>query len=220
MSERFGPTDISQLPARIPIFPLPGVLLLPGGHLPLNIFEPRYLQMIDDALSTSRMIGMVQPARAADQAHQPKVYPTGCGGRLVSFKETDDGRYLITLRGVCRFTIAEEPPQARLFREVVPTWQSFAGDLGDPDDTHVDRERLLGLLKPFFELHGIDGDWKMLDEVSGAVLVTSLAMMAPLEPRDKQALLEIETLWERSEMLATLSEMAVMQKSPGSGAKQ
>ena len=220
MSGRFSVTDISQLPARIAIFPLPGVLLLPGGHLPLNIFEPRYLQMIDDALAGSRMLGMIQPANPADQAHQPEIYPTGCAGRLVSFKETDDDRYLITLRGICRFSVAEEPSQIRCFREVIPSWHDFAGDLQEPDDSHVDRERLLALLKPFFELHGIDGDWDMLEEVSGAALVTSLAMMAPLEPRDKQALLEIETLWERSEMLATLIEMAVMQKSPGSGAKQ
>lgn len=220
MSGRFSVTDIAELPERLAIFPLPGVLLLPGGHLPLNIFEPRYLAMIDDAFATSRLIGMIQPTNPADQAHQPEVYPTGCAGRLVTYKETDDGRNLITLRGVCRFSIREELSQIRLFRQVVPAWDRFAEDLDEPDDSEVDREHLLKLLKPFFELHGINGDWEMLEDISAGTLVTSLAMMCPLEPRDKQALLEIETLTERSRMLATLIEMAVMQKSPGSGAKQ
>ena len=220
MSERFSVTDISQLPDRIAIFPLPGVLLLPGGHLPLNIFEPRYLQMADDALATSRLIGMIQPANPADHAHQPEVYPTGCAGRLVSFKETDDGRYLITLRGVCRFAVRKEMSQKLQFREVVPDWSNFAGDLDEPDDSGIDRDRLLKLLKPFFDLHGIKGDWDTLRDVSPGTLVTSLAMMCPLEPRDKQALLEIETLQQRSEMLAALIEMTLMQQSPGSGAKQ
>ena len=220
MSERFSVTDISQLPDRIAIFPLPGVLLLPGGHLPLNIFEPRYLQMADDALATSRLIGMIQPTNPADRAHQPEVYPTGCAGRLVSFKETDDGRYLITLRGVCRFAVRKEMSQKLQFREVVPDWSNFAGDLDEPDDSGIDRDRLLKLLKPFFDLHGIKGDWDTLRDVSPGTLVTSLAMMCPLEPRDKQALLEIETLQQRSEMLAALIEMTLMQQSPGSGAKQ
>ena len=148
------------------------------------------------------------------------MYPTGCAGRLVTFKETDDGRYLITLRGICRFSIREELSQMRLFRQVVPTWDSFADDLDEPDDSDVNRGHLLKLLKPFFELHGINGDWDMLEDVSAGTLVTSLAMMCPLEPRDKQALLEIKTLEERSRMLATLIEMVVMQESPGSGAKQ
>ncbi len=220
MSERFSVTDISQLPTRIAVFPLPGVLLLPGGHLPLNIFEPRYLQMTDDALATSRLIGMIQPANPTDRAHQPEIYPTGCAGRLVAYKETDDGRYLITLRGVCRFTIREELSERHLFREVVPDWTAFAADLEAPADSGVDRDRLLKLLKPFFDLHGIKGDWDTLNGVSSATLVTSLAMMCPLEPRDKQALLEVETLQQRSEMLAALLEMAVVQQSPGSGAKQ
>ena len=220
MSGRFSFTDIAELPEQLAIFPLPGVLLLPGGHLPLNIFEPRYLAMIDDAFSTSRLIGMIQPTNPADQAHQPEVYPTGCAGRLMTYKETDDGRYLITLRGVCRFSIREELSPIRLFRQVVPAWDRFAEDLDEPDDNEVDRERLLKLLKPYFELHGINGDWEILEDISAGTLVTSLAMMCPLEPRDKQALLEIETLTERSRMLGTLIEMAVMQKSPGSGAKQ
>ncbi len=220
MSGPFNVTDISQLPARIAIFPLPGVLLLPGGHLPLNIFEPRYLQMVDDALATSRLIGMIQPTDPADRVHQPQVYPTGCAGRLASFKETDDGRYLITLRGICRFTVREEVSQKREFREVVPDWSNFASDLDEPDDSGIDRDRLLKLLKPFFDLHGIKGDWDTLGDVSPGTLVTSLAMMCPLEPRDKQALLEIETLQQRSEMLAALIEMTVMQQSPGSSAKQ
>ena len=196
------------------------MLLLPGGHLPLNIFEPRYLQMVDDALASSRLIGMIQPANPADPSHQPEVYPTGCAGRLVAFKETEDDRYLITLRGVCRFSIREELHLTSLFRQVIPAWDNFAEDLDEPDDGDVDRERLLGLLKPFFELHGIKGDWDMLEQVSAAALVTSLSMMCPLEPRDKQALLETGSLEERGHMLAALIEMAVMQKSPGSGAKQ
>ena len=220
MSGRSRAADLSSLPTRIAVFPLPGVLLLPGGRLPLNIFEPRYLQMTDEALATTRLIGMIQPADPGDRSERPALYPTGCAGRLVAYSETDDGRYLITLRGVCRFTVAEELDQRRLFREVAPDWTPFAADLEAPDDSGIDRERLLGLLKPFLDLHGIKGDWDTLNEVAPATLVTSLAMMCPLEPRDKQALLEIGTLRQRAEMLAALLEMAVMQRSPGTGAKQ
>ncbi|MBM3508683.1 MAG: peptidase S16 [Alphaproteobacteria bacterium] len=221
MSERFQVKDVAELPDSLPIFPLAGVLLLPGGFLPLNIFEPRYLQMIEDALGSGRLIGMVQPANPAERAFQPEVYPLGCAGRLTAFKETDDGRYLITLKGVCRFQIGEELPQVRLYRKVRPQWTAFAGDLKEADeDFAIDKKRLFAALKPFFEVHGIKAEWPTLESVSPLTLVTSLAMMCPFEPREKQALLEAKTLAERTELLTALIEMAVMQKMRGPGANQ
>lgn len=207
MSSAVAPS-FEALPASLPIFPLTGVLLLPRGRLPLNIFEQRYLAMTADALKAERMIGMVQPQEGAGDAGEPPVYRTGCAGRMTSFSETDDGRYLITLTGIARFDIARELPFDRLYRRVVPDWQPYRADL-ESDRGPIDRARLLGALKPFLERSGLAADWSVVETTGDARLVTTIAMLAPFQPAEKQALLEARDLAERARLLTTLIEMAV-----------
>jgi len=217
MSERHGGT---ALPVILPIFPLTGVLLLPRGRLPLNIFEPRYLAMTRDALAGERLIGMVQPSDPAASGSNPPVYPTGCAGRITSFSETDDGRFLITLTGTSRFRIREELPMLEGYRRVVPDWHEFARDLGNEEEPGFDRERLLRGLKGYFQQHQISADWDAITSVSGDRLVSSIAMICPFDPSEKQALLEATDLVERARLLTTIVEMAVMQPpSEGTGAR-
>src|SRR5215471_4234948 len=209
MSERRGGT---ALPAILPIFPLTGVLLLPRGRLPLNIFEPRYLAMTRDALAGERLIGMVQPSEPADMRGNPPVYPTGCAGRITSFSETDDGRFLITLTGICRFRIGEELPLLEGYRRVVPEWGPFARDLDGEDETGFDRDRLLRGLRAYFQQHQISADWDAVTAVPGERLVTSVAMICPFDPSEKQALLEAPDLEERARLLTAIVEMAVVHR--------
>ena len=215
MSERLGGT---ALPSIIPIFPLTGVLLLPRGRLPLNIFEPRYLAMTRDALAGERLIGMVQPSDPRVAEDNPAVYPTGCAGRITSFSETDDGRFLITLTGISRFRIREELPLLEGYRRVVPEWREFAGDLHAEDEPSFDRERLLRGLRAYFQHHQIQADWDAITSVPGERLVTSIAMICPFEPSEKQALLEAPDLAERARLLTAIVEMAALnQPQDGAG---
>jgi len=207
MSERVGGT---ALPSILPIFPLTGVLLLPRGRLPLNIFEPRYLAMTRDALAGERLIGMVQPSDPQAAGDNPPVYPTGCAGRITSFSETDDGRFLITLTGISRFHIREELPLLEGYRRVVPEWRDFAGDLAGDDEPSFDRERLLRGLRAYFQHHRIEADWDAITSVPGERLVTSIAMICPFEPSEKQALLEAPDLGERAQLLTAIVEMAAL----------
>src|SRR5580704_1987106 len=155
MSDRRGE---AALPTMLPIFPLTGVLLLPRGRLPLNIFEPRYLAMTRDALAGERLIGMVQPSDPAASSSNPPVYPVGCAGRITSFAETEDGRFLITLTGTSRFRITEELPLLEGYRRVVPDWSGFARDLANEEEPDFDRERLMRGLKAYFQHHQISAD--------------------------------------------------------------
>jgi uncharacterized protein len=217
MSERMGGT---ALPSILPIFPLTGVLLLPRGRLPLNIFEPRYLAMTRDALAGERLIGMVQPSNPAGSASNPPVYPTGCAGRITSFAETEDGRFLITLTGTSRFRIREELPLLEGYRRVVPEWREFARDLENEDEAGFDRDRLLRGLRAYFQQHQISADWDAVTAVPGERLVTSIAMICPFEPSEKQALLEAPDLDERARLLTAIVEMAVLNRpSDGAGAR-
>ena len=210
----------AALPAILPIFPLTGVLLLPRGRLPLNIFEPRYLAMTRDALAGERMIGMVQPSNPAGSGSNPPVYPTGCAGRITSFAETEDGRFLITLTGTSRFRIREELPLLEGYRRVVPEWREFARDLENEDEAGFDRDRLLRGLRAYFRQHQISADWDAVTAVPGERLVTSIAMICPFEPSEKQALLEAPDLDERGRLLTTIVEMAVLNRpSDGAGAR-
>jgi Lon protease-like protein len=209
MSERRGGTT---LPAILPIFPLTGVLLLPRGRLPLNIFEPRYLAMTRDALAGERLIGMVQPSDPKASGDNPPVYPTGCAGRITTFAETEDGRFLITLTGTCRFRVREELPLLEGYRRVVPQWDGFIGDLDSEDERAFDRERLVRGLKAYFQQHEISADWDAIGSVPGERLVTSVAMVCPFEPSEKQALLEASDLNERARLLTAIVEMAVMNR--------
>ena len=205
----FDPS-FDELPAILPIFPLTGVLLLPRGRLPLNIFEPRYLAMTRDALAGARMIGMVQPLEGQGDAGDPPVYSIGCAGRIIAFSETEDGRYLITLAGLARFAIAEELPRDRLYRRVHPDWQRFRGDLIAETTQPFERARLIAALKPFFQRHGVTADWRAIEAIPDERLVTTIAMIAPLAPSEKQALLESPDEGERARLLVTLIEMAVL----------
>lgn len=215
MSERRGG---AALPAILPIFPLSGVLLLPRGRLPLNIFEPRYLAMTRDALGGERLIGMVQPSDPGVADHNPKVYPTGCAGRITSFSETEDGRFLITLTGTSRFRIKEELPLLEGYRRVVPIWSEFARDLEEEAEPGFDRERLMRGLRAYFQQHQISADWDAIGSVGGERLVTSVAMICPFEPSEKQALLEAPDLAERARLLTAIVEMAVLNRPSEGGA--
>lgn len=207
---RFDPS-FDQLPETVPIFPLPGALLLPRGQLPLNIFEPRYLNMIEDALAADRMIGMIQPDESAPaQGRDPAIFSIGCAGRVVSFEETDDGRFLITLKGVSRFRVAEEVPTTRGYRKVHADWTGFQADLGPAEECGFDRDGLMSALRGYFKLQGIKANWEALAETPDERLVTSLSMICPFEPSEKQALLEASGLPERAEILKTLVRMAAL----------
>jgi uncharacterized protein len=218
MSERPGLTALCET---LPIFPLAGVLLLPRGRLPLNIFEPRYLAMTRDALAGDRLIGMVQPSDSnLPPTGNPPVYPTGCAGRITSFSETDDGRYLITLTGLCRFRIREELPLQNGYRRVVPRWDEFAHDLRTPREPDFDRERLIRGLRAYFDKHQIKAEWDAIGSVPSDRLVTSIAMVCPFEPSEKQALLEAGDLDQRAELLTAIVEMSLVERpSEGSSAR-
>jgi Lon protease-like protein len=210
-----GPAFAARpLPASLPIFPLPGVLLLPRGRLPLNIFEPRYLAMIDDALAGDRLIGMIQPTEPESRAKNPPVFKTGCAGRIVSFAE-DGPRYLITLAGTSRFDIAEEFATTRGYRRVVPDWTPYPADLIEPAAVAIDRIRLLAGLKAYFKLSGISVDWPTIETAPDARLVTSLAMICPFGTAEKQALLQASDLTERASILTSLVEMAALGQAGG-----
>lgn len=214
---RYDPT-YDQLPETIPVFPLSGVLLLPRGMLPLNIFEPRYLNMTEDALKADRMIGMIQPsARPARSDKEPPLYEMGCAGRVVAFEETDDGRFLLSLKGVSRFTVAEELSTTRGYRRVRPDWSGFEADLCESPHGKVERKKLFKSLKSFFKAQEIEASWDALNETPDERLVNSLAMICPFEASEKQALLEAPSLKERADVLTALVEMAVLDTGGGGG---
>jgi Lon protease-like protein len=213
--------DFDALPERLPVFPLTGVLLLPRGRLPLNVFEPRYLAMTTDALGAAgRLIGMIQPQEGCGDAGEPPLYRTGCAGRIIQFSETEDGRFLITLSGVARFAVAEElPREERLYRRVAADWSAFAADLEEPAEPALDRKRLVAVLKPYFERHGMTADFTAIAASPAERLVSTLAMVCPLPPRDKQALLEAADTAARAHLLMGLMEMSLRTPVAGDGAR-
>lgn len=207
-----------ELPAEIAIFPLAGALLLPEGRLPLNIFEPRYLAMVQDSLAAGRMFGMVQPDVAARQhdggAH---TYRIGCLGRVSSFAETDDGRLLITLTGVIRFRIVEEIEGRNGYRRARAAYAPYRADLdGGAPPPRIDRAALVGALRPYFRARGIEANWEAVEQTPDAMLVTTLCMVCPFEVAEKQALLEAEGTAARAEMLVTLMRMGAHEMAPDS----
>ena len=199
----------SDFPIAIPVFPLGGALLFPRAVLPLNIFEPRYLSMVDAALAGHRMIGMIQPAGLISPATNdtPDLAEVGCAGRITGFGELDDGRYEITLAGVARFAIVEELALVKGYRPVRVDWSRFRGDLV-PASGGVDRDRLLAALKPYLKRHKVKTDWDAIAKTPDERLVTSLAMVCPFAPTEKQGLLEAEGLPARARLLTALLEMA------------
>lgn len=211
----------SVFPKILPIFPLTGALLLPRIKLPLNIFEPRYLAMIEDVLATpGRLLGMIQPQEKAEtEASTTSLYRVGCAGRLISFHEADDGRFLISLLGVCRFQVAEELPMEGPYRRVRPDWTPFVGDTNAPATGPCDRKRLVTALQVYFKRHNIDTDWDVIHKTPDDLLISSLVMICPLQPNEKQALLEAPDFQTRATMLIALLEMALLPQPDEDGAK-
>ena len=214
MARAFHPT-IDALPPTLAIFPLPGVLLLPDGKLPLNIFEPRYLNMVADCLANGRMLGMVQPSEDPGNGIEPPVFDTGCMGRISSLDETEDGRLLITLTGVCRFRIGRELDLVGGYRRVEANWRPFLHDLEEPTDLSIDRERLIVALRAYSRLNNLEFNWKAIERIADYDLSVALCMACPLEPREKQALLEAKDPEIRTSTLITLMEMAVAGRQSG-----
>ena len=211
----------SELPAKIPVFPLAGALLLPRGELPLNIFEPRYLAMIEDALKAERIIGMVQPDESKESsAAQPVLFKIGCAGRITQLAESGDGRYLITLTGIARFRILEELAAATAYRQCRVDFAPFAGDfVPQHGEEAVDRAALMRTLKAYLEANRMEADWSDIKNAPTEALVNGLSMMSPYGAREKQALLEAPSMKERAETLIALIEIANA-SSPMAGGKQ
>jgi len=197
----------SDLPHSLPLFPLSGVLLLPRGQLPLNVFEPRYLEMVDYALAGDRLIGMIQPAESEDKVAIPRLTQVGCAGKIMTFRETEDNRYLITLNGICRFRLSGEMPSATPWRAGYCDFAAFAGDLAQPRDEDFPRDRLLKALKNYLSNRDMQADWSSVMTAPGEALINALAMMCPFDPAEKQALLEAEGVAQRASALIALLEI-------------
>lgn len=199
----------ADLPDVIPVFPLPGALLLPRARLPLHLFEPRYLAMLDDVLkSQDRLIGMVQPFETAGKGEQ--LHSIGCAGRVTAFSETEDGRYMITLSGMSRFRITKEIEGFAPYRRCQISWEGFSRDLGGAEqDAGFDRTGFLDVLGKYLVDAGLSTDWDSLGEADDELLINSLSMLCPFAPEDKQALLEAPSLSTRRETLTTLIEFAL-----------
>ncbi|SDI65133.1 LON peptidase substrate-binding domain-containing protein [Aliiruegeria lutimaris] len=208
----------ADLPDRIPVFPLPGALLLPRARLPLHIFEPRYLAMLDDTLKTShRLIGMIQP-REGEGAGLNAI---GCAGRVTGFSETEDGRYMITLAGISRFRLRSQIEGFTPYIRADVEWTGFERDLGNQEqDAHFRRETFMDLLARFLEMRGLSTDWDNLREADDELLINSLGMLLPFDVGDKQALLEAPSLVDRRETLTALMEIALHTGEEGSEVMQ
>ena len=224
--------ELHQLPMRIPIFPLPSALLLPGGQLPLNIFESRYLAMVTHALATpTRLIGMVQPLdrHAGDDlsndtlandklADDPGLFETGCAGRLSFFQESDDGRFVIALNGVCRFHRLRQELDPNGFLVADVDWQPFANDLR-VDVSALDRDPLIKVMKRYFDMKGFETDWAQIENSDNHQLLATLSMICPFEVAEKQALLEADSMAKRADLLIAMMEMALHDETGGNDAR-
>lgn len=200
--------NISDIPKTIALFPLSGALLLPGGNLPLNIFEPRYISMFDDTIAHDRLIGMIQPTQSSSQDNEePTLNDIGCVGRITAFQETDDGHYLINLKGICRFHIEEEIVGKNEYRRanIVP----FLSDLKSSKGEEIDRSLLIETFKRFLDANKMETDWDVIEKTDNESLVTALCMMSPYGAAEKQALLEAEDLKSRADTLVALTQIAL-----------
>jgi Lon protease-like protein len=213
-----GPADVADV---IPVFPLPGALLLPRGQMPLNIFEPRYLAMVDDVLrSGDRLIGMIQPdtARPGGAPDKPLLFRIGCVGRITQLAETGDGRYLIQLTGVSRFAIEEELSVATPYRQCRVTYAPFANDfIARQGEDEVDRPALLRALADFLKANKLQADWEGIENAPNEALVNALAMMSPYGAAEKQALLEAPDLKTRAEILVAATEIELAKNRSATG---
>jgi Lon protease-like protein len=208
----------SDCPEVIPVFPLPGALLLPRGQMPLNIFEPRYLVMVDDALRTSRVIGMIQPdPEGRDTTPTPKLYRVGCAGRITQFAETGDGRYLITLVGIARYRIEDELAAPTPYRQCRVSYAPFTADfMARAGEEEVDRPGVLRTFRDFVDANDLKVDWRGVEQAPNEALVNALCMMSPFGTREKQALLEAPDLKSRAEALIAITEIEIARDDEGS----
>lgn len=206
---------VGDCPQVIPLFPLTGALLLPRGQMPLNIFEPRYLAMIDDAIRSDRVIGMIQPEPDdGRRVEVPGLLKVGCLGRITQFAETGDDRYIISLTGISRFRVAEELSVTTPYRQARVDYESFAVDfVARAGEEEVDRDGLLRALRDFAKANDLKIDWKGVGEAPNEALVNALAMMCPFGPREKQALLEAQSLKERAAVLVAITEIELARGS-------
>lgn len=216
----------ADLPQEIPVFPLRGVILLPRATLPLNIFEPRYLAMLDDVLSGSRLLGVIQPDRTDAVEESPRergarLKKVGCAGRVTAYQELDDGRLLITLTGIARFNVVEERDVSKPYRVCRVEYGSYAGDLGlDTSSTAVDRTELLRVLKNYLEAHKLRADWKAITNAETETLINALSVVSPFGPEEKQALLEAADINARAAVLVALAEMELASSEGGGSTLQ
>ncbi len=221
-------TRFEDLPHELAIFPLSGALLLPWGRLPLNIFEPRYLNMNLDAMKAGRVFGMIQPdydktpkdrppSDKMQEETEPAIYGVGCAGRIASFEETEDGRLLILLKGLTRFRVVKEIEGLGGYRRVRASYDDFKSDMDPAPKFTLDREQLLKQLRPYIEAHGMPVSLDVLKGLSDATLVTSLCMICPFDPREKQVLLEAASVAERAQALVKLLQMGVFDSGGAPG---
>ncbi|MFO1242583.1 MAG: LON peptidase substrate-binding domain-containing protein [Rickettsiales bacterium] len=213
------PKTTLDLPESLPVFPLTGALILPKCKLPLNIFEPRYLAMVDAALRSARLIGMIQPQPGGPADGTGPLYGTGCAGRITGFQETDDGRYLINMTGVCRFNVVQELEPVSGYRIVQPDWLPFATDLITLSDKAVSGGDIVDVLQPFLEAHGIHYDWPALKSLPGPELLDVLTVNLPFAPEDKQALLEAHDHPARLEVMRKIAAIYAAGRVHGSETK-
>jgi Lon protease-like protein len=201
-----GPEDCPEV---IPVFPLPGALLLPRGQMPLNIFEPRYLALVDHVIGGSRIIGMIQPdAEESGTEEKPSLYKVGCAGRLTQWAETGDGRYLVSLIGLARFRVEEEVATETPFRLCRVSFEPYRADFQPRvGEDEVDRPAVLKALQSFVDANDVKVDWKGIEDAPNEALVNALSMMSPYGPREKQALLEAPDLKTRAEVLIAITEI-------------
>ncbi|HYD18248.1 MAG TPA: LON peptidase substrate-binding domain-containing protein [Patescibacteria group bacterium] len=213
MTEAF-PISVENLPEELVIFPLPRVILLPRVQLPLNIFEPRYLAMVNHAMSNGRLIGMIQPKPDAADGANDQTFTTGCAGRITSFSETEDGRYLITLKGVCRFDVAQELPLAAGgYRRVKATWQQYHHDLACDTTTDICRDTMMTTLRQYLDKMQMFCDkWETIRNIECEKLISTLSVVCPFSTEEKQALLEAPDLPARAKILHALLEIAAKEE--------
>ena len=211
--------EFHELPTSLPIFPLTGALVLPGQQLPLNIFEPRYLEMVFDALASDRMIGMVQARPDAPGNEPPAVFEVGCAGRISMFNETDDGRLLLSLRGVCRFRVARELDSMRAYRQVQPSWDGFEADLGTTEPSGIAFPALRMLVEGHLRAKGLEVRWDQLERLPPEEVLDFLCVNLPFEAGEKQALLEAPTPTDRADVLKAIVQLDAAHGEAGSDAR-
>lgn len=214
MSDQGTTSGLEELPTILPVFPLPGALLLTTGVLPLHVFEPRYVDMVRDAMEGHRVIGIIQPLNPEDPTHEPDLYSVGCAGKICEFGESEDGTFNITLEGLCRFQTEQELDRVTKYRQIKANYSAFQTDLIPITTPSVNRPNLRHVLNHFLEFENEEEDWKALNNLADDNLVNSLSMICPFSPAEKQALLEAEDVFSRSELLVSLLTMMMQQSDP------